>query len=182
MENQNTSILKHSMTYGLGLGVALIIYSVLLYVLDLSFNQVAGLFVYVIILAGIIISTKMYRDKILGGNISYGTALGFGTLVVVFGSLISGIFGYFMYEFIAPELLTQMLEKSEEQLLENGMPEEQIEMAIEIQRKMMKPALMVLWSVIGGVFVGFIMSLITSIFLKKEANPFQNVADDNLNL
>lgn len=168
MEEQKPSLWKSALNWGVILGIALIIYSLLMWILDLSLEQWVSWVSYIIMIGGIVLGTKSYRDNILNGAISYGQALGFGVLMMLFASIIAAIYSYIFFAFIDPEFVNKMLQMVEEQLLERGMPDEQIEMAIEMQRKFMKPVIMALMTIPTYTFIGLIISLITSIFLKKK--------------
>lgn len=168
MEEQKPSLWKNALNWGVILGIALIIYSLLMWFLDLSLEKWVSWISYLIMIGGIILGTKSYRDNNLNGAITYGQALGFGVLMLLFASFVSAIYSYIFFAFIDPEFVNKMLQMVEEQLLERGMPDEQIEMAIEMQRKFMKPVIMALMTIPTYTFVGLIISLITSIFLKKQ--------------
>jgi hypothetical protein len=111
----------------------------------------------------------------LGGTISYGQALGFGTLMVMFASIVSAIYTFVFIKYIDPEFIDKILIMTEEQLIQQGIPDEQIEMGIEMQKKFMTPTIMSLFTIPTYTFMGFIFSLITSIFLKKKSEeiPFE---------
>ncbi|MEZ5195054.1 MAG: DUF4199 domain-containing protein [Bacteroidales bacterium] len=72
MENENYPIWKHSFLYGIYLGVALIIVSLIFYILGLYGEQWTGYISYVVLLAGIIMTSIAYRNKYLGGFITFG--------------------------------------------------------------------------------------------------------------
>ena len=57
---------------------------------------------------------------------------------------------------------------TQQQMLDQGLTEDQVEQAMEMQKGFMKPWVMVLISIPALTFMGFIFSLITSIFLKRE--------------
>ncbi len=173
---KNTNIWKNAMNWGIILGIVLIIYSLIMYFLGLSLQKWVGYINYVLMIGGIIYSTIQYRDNVLGGSITYGKALGFGTLVIMFGSIITAVYAYVFYAYIDPDMITKILEMAEEEMVNKGLPDEQIEMALEMQSKFMKPGLMALMSLPVVTFFGFLFSLITSIFLKKEVekSPFED--------
>jgi prepilin signal peptidase PulO-like enzyme (type II secretory pathway) len=176
MEENKSSFMKSSLYWGVILGVVLIIYSLLLYFVDLSYEKWVSWISYVIFIGGIIISTISYRNNELGGTITYGQALGFGTMVILFAAVISAIYSFIFMQFIDPGSIDKILQMAEEQMIERGIPEDQIEMGLEMQRKFMKPWLISLISVPGSVLFGFIFTLITSIFIqkKKAEIPFEN--------
>jgi len=175
MEEKKSGLWKNALNWGVILGVALIIYSLLMWFLDLSLERWVSWVSYIVIIGGIVVATKSYRDNVLSGAISYGQALGFGTLVVMFASIVAAIYTFAFMKFIDPEFIDKILLMTEEQLIEQGIPDEQIEMGIEMQKKFMTPTLMSLFTLPIYTFVGFIISLITSIFLKKKAEeiPFE---------
>ena len=169
MEENKSNVWKSSLNWGLIIGIILVIYSVIMFFLGLNLEKWVEWVGFIIMIGGIIYSTKDYRDKELGGYITYGQALGYGTLVILFAGIIAAIYSYVEATIIDPDIIMKKMEIIEEQLIEKGMPDEQIEMAIEIQKKLMKPGIMFLMAIPGSAFAGFIISLITSIFLKKAA-------------
>jgi len=169
MEEKKPNFLKSSLYWGVILGVVLIIYSLLLYFVDLSLEKWVQWVSYAIMIGGIVLATINYRNTELGGAITYGQALGFGTMLILVASILYAIYNFVFMQFIDPGFSEKMLQMAEEQLVDRGMSTEQIDMAIEMQRKIMKPWLISLISIPGNVFFGFLFSLVTSIFVKKKA-------------
>ena len=178
MEEKSNSYFKSALNYGLMLGLALVIFAVLLFIFNLHLNKYLNYINYVIIIAFLIWGVKTYRDTSLNGVISYGKALGMSTVIVLIGSLIFGIYTYLLITVIDPDYIEKTLAMIEEQLLKQGMSDEQIEMGLSLQKKMMSPVLMSLFSFLGMMFWGFIISLITSAVLKKEGDPYQSAMQD----
>ncbi|HAN18653.1 MAG: hypothetical protein A2X13_13500 [Bacteroidetes bacterium GWC2_33_15] len=176
--NEKSTFWKTSITNGAILGIALIIYSVLLFIFDLSMNKSLGYINYVILLAGLIWFTKSYRDNNMGGIISYGQALGFGTMVVVFAALISGIYGYIFMKFIDPSIIDKIIALGEEEMLKRGMSDEQIEMAQSMQKNFMNPGFINIMGFVVTSIWGFVLALITSAFIKKEGDPFKTAMQE----
>ncbi len=165
MEQKTASIWKSSLTYGIYVGIVLILLSVVYYVTGNTFAKSAQWVSYALMLVGIIIAQFAYR-KALGGTMTYGQALGIGVLTMLFASVLSSIYTFLLYEVIDPSLQEQMRLFTEEQIVKQGnVPEEQMDMAVEMASKFQKPAVM---GVLGGTFIGLIMSLITSIFTQKK--------------
>ncbi len=173
MEEKSTSVWKISMNYGAILGLVLIIYSVILYVFDLTTSTPAGLGRTVFLIAGLIMGMKAYRDKVLNGNMSYGQALGFGVLMALFASVLLGFYMYLLYALIDPGLMEREFSIAEEKLLNKGMSADQIETQMNMARKFASPALSAIGTLFGITFWGFLLSLIISIFMKKDKNPFE---------
>jgi hypothetical protein len=167
--------IKQTMTYGLITGIALIIYTLILYMADMLLDQntILGLINYMILIAGIYIGTKSYRDQNLNGFISYGKSLGTGVLISVFAGIVMGVFTYLLYEVIDPQLLEKSMRLVQEEMLKRGVPESQVETLTEAQRAMRSPIVLMFGSILTYGFMGFIFSLITSIFTKKEEPIFK---------
>ena len=173
MEEKSTSIWKSTMLSGVYLGIVLILVSVIFYVTGNSFAKSAQYLSYVLFVAGIIWGQISYKKE-LGGFCSYGQAFLAGLLTMVFASIISSIYTYLLYTVIDPSLQEQLRIFTEEQMLAKGnVPEEQMEMALEMASKFQTPTMMVIFGIFGGALIGAIISLITAIFIKK--NPEDEV-------
>ena len=103
MEEKST-FLKNSLTHGLITGLAVVIYSVLLYVLELNLNTALGYVVYIIIIAGFFLGTKAYRNNNLNGTISYGKALGYSTMILLVVAITSTIYSYLLVTVLDPDI------------------------------------------------------------------------------
>ena len=175
-EKQQPSLMKSTMNYGAMLGLALVIFSLLLWMFDAIDNSWLGSISYLIMIAGIVMATKTYRDQEQEGFISYGRALGVGTLTSVFAGIISAFFTYLLYTVIDPGLIEKMYATMEQAYYEAGMSDSQMEMAMNMAKKFTNPVMMAVFGLLGSAFLGFIFSLITSIFLKKEQDTFESDA------
>ncbi|MBA7588353.1 hypothetical protein ES708_30408 [subsurface metagenome] len=110
---------------------------------------------------------------------SYGQGVGAGTIIGLYAGIIGAIFTFLLYEVIDPDLMGKLLTFTEEKILESGrVPEEMVDQIMETQKKFMAPWIMSIISIINYVFFGVVVSLIASIFLKKEGSPFQQEATE----
>jgi putative exporter of polyketide antibiotics len=171
---KNPSIVKSTMNYGAMLGLVLVMYNLLLWMFDATFNQSLGYVSFIITIGGIILATRTYRDQEQGGFISYGRALGVGTLTVMFAGVVTSFFIYLLHAVIDPGLIDKNFAVMEEAYYASGMSDAQIDMAISMAKRFTNPPLMAVMGLIGNVFFGFIFSLFTSAFLKKERDHFEN--------
>ena len=167
---------KVGMMYGLIFGVSLIGISLLFYVLSTDLQskipQVAS---YAALLVSLIIGIKSYRDKDSGGYISYGKSLGTGILISFFGSIIAAFYTYIFFNFIDPSMVDKLIEMSQQQMIDKGMSDDQVEMAISMTRKFMTPTWMFFFTILSYTFMGFIFSLLVSVFTKRnQENPFNS--------
>ncbi|MCX6257334.1 MAG: DUF4199 domain-containing protein [Bacteroidia bacterium] len=185
MENEKTPVWKSAMNYGAIIGVVFVIYTLVIYLFNIyptSFlsGGLMTLVNIVLLVLGLVYSTKHYRTHMLGGKISYAQSLLFGTLICLFSSIITGFFSYLLNAVIDPEYQVRMAKAIQDSMVEYmtnmGVSDSQIQDAIDKMNGKMPSALssgfnMVLWGTIGG----FIVSLITSAFLKKEGDPFADL-------
>jgi hypothetical protein len=177
MESDKNLLLNKAMFWGLIIGLTSMIVTTIYYATDNMFAESAGYLSYLIYIAGIVLATLAYKKSIDQNTpFPYSKALGLGVATMFFASLILALFTFVLYKFIDQGLIDEMLSFTEEKLLGKGINEEMIEQQIEMQRKFMTPAILSLSQVFSGVLVGFVISLITSIFLKKKTEDGFNAA------
>ncbi len=165
---QNASVWKTSIVSGIYLAIVLILISVIFYVMGDPMSKVASYLTYPVLIAAVVYAQISYK-KVLGGTMSYGQALGVGLLTVIFASVLSGIYTFVMHKYIDPSLQEQLRLMSEEQLVKQGrVPEEQMEMALNMAAKFQTPFMLLILGIFGGALGGLIISLITSIFTQKK--------------
>src|SRR5690606_33768651 len=127
MEQSSVSVWKSALTYGLYLGIILVVVSVAYYATGNTFAKSAQWVTYAVMIAGVIIAQLQYRQQ-LGGFMTYAQALGMGVLTMLFASVITGFFTYLLYAVIDPSLQDQMKLAIEEQLVQQGkVPEDQMD-------------------------------------------------------
>ena len=170
MEENNKSVIMPSLMYGVYLGLTLIVYSLLLFLLDVDSESWLKWISYVIMAAGIFWAMISIRDKQLGGFMSYGKAFGSGFWTVLFASVITAIFTYFYVIYIDTGMIDEILLKAEESMLEGNpnMSDEQLDQALAMTEKFTSPVMISVWAFIANVIFGTILSLIIAIFAKRE--------------
>jgi hypothetical protein len=169
-------LVRHAATYGLYIGLALIIRSLLDYLLGFYGQNFAFYILsYLIMIAGIVWATVQYRDKEKGGFISYGDSVGYGVLLSLFYGIIISVFSIILIHLISPDYMENVYNMAREKLYEDGrLSEEQIEMSIAMMEKFKGPVFMLFSGIIVQMFFGLIISLITSIFIKRNKPIFIN--------
>lgn len=175
---EKVSVWKANLTNGLIMGLTGIVYSLIVYFLDLTFNKAQG-FVFIVIQLGLIFFLlKSYRDNYLHGQITYGQSFGAGVVIFLYYAIIMAVYTYLLYTVIDSGLVDKQLAFAEEAMVEKGLPQASIDAAMSIQAKMMKPAIMAPFSILGSMIGGVIVSLIISIFVRKEGNPLVDVPEN----
>ena len=176
MKEQNDTMTRAAMNYGLYLGVGLVLNSLIFYMIGKPFSPLTGYFSYALIIGILSWSIWTFREHRGEEGISYSASLGFGTLVSLFASLIFAFFTYVMYEIVDKELLGKFFVFLEENMLKEGKTDEQMEVVLNMFKKFLTPLSFSISQVFNLTFLGFFFSLILSIFYKRRpANPFQGI-------
>jgi hypothetical protein len=168
---QKASIWKANLTSGLIIGLVGIVYTLVMWFMDLTFNRTQGYIYFALLIFLLYYFIKSYRDNYLSGYITYGQAVGAGVIICLFSAIIGAIFTYILYTIIDPGLPAKQLAFTEELYTKRGMPQEAMDTALNMAKKFQKPVITAIMGVVGGVFFGTIISLIVAIFVKKEGNP-----------
>jgi predicted membrane protein len=168
MENKPRSLNSNALYFGVLTGLALIIFSLVLYIFNQQGNQELGYLNMVFLAVGMFFTAKSYRDNAQDGFISYGRALGVSVLTAFYASVLLAIYLYVFFAYIDPEAIKPILEAAESEMYKQGMEGQELDNAMEMTRKFMKPGLMAGMAVLSNTFWGTIISLITSIFVRRE--------------
>ncbi len=171
MENQKSALMP-SLSAGLILGIILIVYSLLLYVVDLNENVWLASISYVITAVVLYFAIINFRDKEQNGFLSYGKGVGVGTLIGFFASILLAIFTYIYVSYIDPGVLEEAIIKAEESILEQNpnIGDAELEQAIGIAEIFTSPVMMTVMTVFWYTMVSVVFSLLISIFAKHEDN------------
>lgn len=164
--NKKTGMFNPALQYGVLIAIGLAILSLVIYLADLVTVNWLSFVGYAILLGGLVFGTHKYRDESLGGYVTYGKALAFGTLTAFLAAIISGVFTYVFYTLIAPDALETLKEAAEIRILQENpnATDQQIDLAM----RMISPVLLALSAIFGYTFLGFIFSLVTAAFIKKN--------------
>ena len=183
MENKQT-LLQFTMTNGLVLGIVLVIFSVLLYMLNIMPDTLGKimlipLFNAVVVIIFVVKGTKSYRNKILGGTISYRNAFLVGLLIIVFAYILKSFYDLIFNLLIDPGYMERLYEglfNWAYNFYSNiGFSESQIDEVIkrfERQQDNYTPIRAFFSSVFASASMGAVLSLITAAILKKDPLPF----------
>ena len=173
MEEKNVPIFKTWLNYGLITAVILIVFELVFYVLDLPRESYIKLISYLVFIGGIIWAAKSYRDIHADGLISYGKSFTIGFMTGLLASLIVAIYTFVFLKYFDVTIIPEALEQAELKMLENqNLTDDQIDQALAITKRFMTPAMMALVALLWNTLIVAIISLIASIFIKKEDTPF----------
>lgn len=166
------------MNQGLLLGLILILKEVLFIVFDLYFQTWAGWVSLAITVLVLYWSIRRFREEENSGYLQYWQGVKTGLFTMGFASLLVGFFLYLYYQFIDFESFGLFKQNLEDQLLNQGYPDEQVEAMASMNPAFKSPSMFAIMTVLGNLIMGFIISLIISIFLKKIQDPFSNAMEE----
>lgn len=160
--------MNSSTKYGLTAGMAYVVFTLALYLLDMEKNQGLGSVGYLILLGAQFLGVKEIRDGEMNGYISFGSAWKKGLLIAVVAGIISGIYMAIHLNFIHPELLEEVLYETESQMEASGASSEEIEMGMKMAKVFTNPGMTSVFTLLGFLFIGMVLALIPAAVLKKE--------------
>lgn len=176
---------KTTATYGLALGVIVVIYNLLLYFFNIMpVGITKPLILSVIIIAiyfmGILIFSKRTRNEVFEGEFNFIQAWRTGIVIGFFAAIITSAYNYLLNVIIDPEYMARYIgaqaQYMSQYMYEKGVPDDQIEALIESLDEAGKT------TITFGTYIktlllntlGFsVISLITAAILKnRKNNPF----------
>ena len=170
MEENKPKTGKYALNYGLLLEGVGIIFAFMLYTADMHYQ--GGIAVMLISLAlttaGIVLAMIQFR-KANGGFMSFSQALKVGVGVSLIAGIIGIIFNQIMANVIDPDMMAKAMEVQRNQLMETtSMTPEQIDAQMEMGKKFSTPTMQVVFGLVFSLFIGFVISLISGLILKKQ--------------
>ena len=139
---------------------------------DMDLGEIIGYTVMVISLTAVFFGIKAYRDKTLGGEISFGKAFGVGTYISAVAGFIFGLFSYIFYEFLFPDFTQKWMKYYEDKIRTSGAPPDEIAKQIaefqsqaDFWNNSILQGLVMLFTVFA---IGLVIALISSAVLKKK--------------
>lgn len=172
------TLMNNSIKYGLYTGIAMVLLSLLFYALDVKTNSWPQYVSIGVLLAGLIVGTLAFRDKCNGGYISYGRSLGSGVMISLITGVILAIYSYLNSAFLNPEIIEQMMRAGEENMIKQGLSDDQIDQAMGMTTMFMTPVFIAITSFFSMLLWGTLISLLASIFIKKDNQNFEQVFAD----
>jgi hypothetical protein len=184
METKKKSLFVNALVYGLILGAVYIVLSLIYYVFDVNVFKISTSILMIVINIALLIiimllGTNAYRDKALGGKISYLTSLLTCAIIGFIAFIVSGIYSYIFYRYFEPQLLAQMHMRLIE--MYQNMPnlsDSQLEKITQKMDKGFTPAGMFIstlkMAVIGSVVIGAVVAL----FVKREKEGIETSMEE----
>ena len=178
MENQEITPKQIMLNYGLMLGFASILISVALYAMGKTYDPhwSVGVFSTLITAVVVILGIKKIKE-FNGGFLSLSEALKTGLGIALISGLIFVVYNLIFVTFIEPEYFARMMEVQQQKLIETypNFSDEQLEASLEMAKKMSGPMINSAIIIIGSLFLGFVISLIGGLIMKKSDEEITSI-------
>ncbi len=174
MEDQQKPTKKIAINYGLYLGIASILISVIVYAMGKQHEQgvVVPILSFVVMATIIVLGIKKFKD-VNGGFMTLGQGIKTGVGIALIGGVISIAYTIIFMTFIEPDSLEQGMEIARQKMLDNpNLSEEQIDAQMEMAKKFSGPGMIAVFGLLWTLFLGFVISLIGSAILQKKENQY----------
>lgn len=170
MEEKPRFVLSNGLYYGLITGAGMIVFSLIMFLLDLYLNQAVSWIGYLVLAAGMIWGTLDYRKKYTNGFLTYVKAFGSCFWIGIFAGILGFVYFFIFIQYIHPGFINEMLDQMRANMISSRpeMSDEQVEQAVEMSAKFMTPVMMSLWGLAMNAIMSAVLGLILAIFLKKE--------------
>ena len=124
-------------------------------------TSIANILNLVVLFGGIFLATKAYKAE-SGNSITFGKALGFGTLVALVIALATLLLSLVQVYLINPEMIEMIEEAAITRMEDQGMSEDEIEQAMPFAKMFMSPMAISIMAAVVTFIMAFIVALVTS--------------------
>lgn len=168
MEEQQPKTGKFALNYGMLLGAVSVIFSFMLYTLDMHYQGGFGVMAVsaLLSLAAIIIGLIQFK-KANGGYMSFGQGFKIGIGICLIAGIIGIIFNQIMQNVIDPDMMAKAMEYQEGQLVERGLTPQQASDQMEMGKQFAEPMWQITFGLIGSVLFGVLLSIVPALVIKK---------------
>lgn len=172
MKKQPISNTLSILSNGLALALVFIAINIIQYIMNMykTPSWLTFLFLMIIIL-GLSLFTKEFRNQRLNGYISYGRAFKYCIQVSMVASITYGFYFFLLIFVIEPNYCDIIYKAAEETYYEIGMNDYEVEYALNLFKKIQSPPFLVLSSIVGFMIMGAVASLISAFIAKKIEPP-----------
>jgi len=170
MEEKQPSVLSNGLLYGAITGIALILFSLILFLTDLYLNKTMSWISYLFLVGGMLYGTLEYRKKYTNGFITYGKAFISCFWIGLFAGIIGSLYMFVFAKYIHPGFVQELLDQARTNIMTTNpnMSDEQVEQAVSISAKFLSPGMMAVWGLVAYAAISAVIALILAIFIKKE--------------
>ncbi len=171
-QNEQVTVKQVAIKWGLILGIISIVLFLAFYfggLMGESWTEwISPIFIAVIMY----LAHKEFKDQ---GNsfMSYGQGLGLGTLMSAVSGVVSSVFTYIYIKFINADYVVELLDMARAKMEEQGQGDDQIDVAMGMMEKFMSAGMTAGISLLGTIFIGFLIALVVSAITKNNDPSLQ---------
>ena len=167
-QQPNAPVTATAFKYGLLVTLIGIVLSLIFFFTGNEMSQWAQWLTYLVLFTGIVLAAKDYRDNLNGGNLTVGKTIALGTLIAFIAGLLGVVYFFFYTNVLNPDFMEQVLLQTEQQMIDQGLDDDQIEQAMAMTKKFTNPMMMSIFTVVFYTIFGLIFSVIAGFVMKKE--------------
>lgn len=171
MKNKSNSLKNIMITYGLLLGGISIVFNLMLFFLKMHYEQSTAVgIVSVVIMIGVLLFAFIQYKKSNEGSISLSEAIKIGLGVSLISAILGIIYAFILTEFLDPGMMEKVLDLQMEKIRASNpeMSQEVLDSTRSISEKFSSPLIRSAFQLIFALFIGFIISLIGGLIVKKS--------------
>ena len=175
MDEKKKSVSSNAVMYGALVAGVGIVYSLILYILDLSMNKWLGNVSFLFYIGGMIWGTLQYRKNSLGDYMSYSQAVSCAFQIGFYTAIMLAVYTFIFFNFIDPGMIDKILATTREQIVAKNpqLSEDQVDKAVAISRYFTNSYVLPIMSLFMSAIFSIILALIIAIFIKKEDASLQ---------
>ena len=169
MEENQPKIGKFAWTYGLLLGAAGVVFSVMLYSMDMHYEQGWDIrIIGTLLMIAVIVLAAIQYKKANSGYLTISDALKLGAGIGLVGAILSLVYYALLTNVIEPDFMDKAMEVAKVKTFEENpkLTEEQWNQGVEMQKKFAWLAYP--FVIIINLVMGLVIGLVTGLIMKKQ--------------
>jgi tetrahydromethanopterin S-methyltransferase subunit C len=175
------SAMSTTMIYGLILALVNICLSLIGYFLGYQTDKIAqgqwfNYLVYLSILLVVCVGIRAVREEASDKSLSYGRGIGSGVLISLYAGILAAIYGFIHFKWINPNFTDYLIEYVRSIQSAKGASDAQLDQMEKGMRFMYGPVVLTILTPFFYVFIGLVVSLVASAFLKRNPPEGSEVA------
>lgn len=163
-------------TYALVLTIVMAVFSLLMFFTGYQTEKLAtgkylnylGLPIMAFVLY---LGIKAVREEKPGQYMTYGQAVGTGTVISLLSGLMSGVYTFIHFKFVNTSFADYQMEIIRNDWAKHGLSESQMEKMEPMTRIFLSPGAQLFMTPLFVTIIGLVLSLILAAFLKRPAPP-----------
>ncbi len=168
---ENMPIMGFNFKNGVLIGLAVVLYQLLIYIFGMANNKTLGNLTLLILVIGVFFAVKKYRDKYCYDGAGFNDIFKASFVCFIGASMIGAVFAYIQFKHLTPGMMDEFAEMAKKSMLSQELTDEEQKIQENILQKLMTPGFMAFIYLLAQIFWGALYSLLNGILLKKAIQP-----------